>query len=370
MPVYVQHIETLVPENAYSQEFASEQMKSRLDGDKQHRLVNRVYRNSGIGTRYSVLGEFRPGAADTLFKTGPDGKTVEPGTRERNERFAREARRMSVDVAHRAIGRCPGATPADVTHVITATCTGFSNPGPDYYIVRDVNMRPSTQRYALGFMGCYAALPALRMAWQFCQADPSAVVLVVSVELCSLHLHFEDGLDSLLANAIFADGAAAAIVSAREPPAGRNSYRIDSFASALIPGAEKDMAWRIGDKGFEITLSTYVPDVIGANIRSLIEPTLAASGLRVADIGRWAVHPGGKAILDRVQSELRLTPEQIQASRDVLHRYGNMSSATSLFVLKELLDTGSVEARDERVCAIAFGPGLTVETAILRLMAW
>jgi predicted naringenin-chalcone synthase len=293
---------------------------------------------------------------------------VEPGTRERNERFAREARRMSVEVARRAIERCPGAAPAGVTHVVTTTCTGFSNPGPDYYIVREAGLRPSTQRYALGFMGCYAALPALRMAWQFCQADPSAVVLVVSVELCSLHLHFEDGLDSLLANAIFADGAAAAIVSAQEPPARRNSYRIDGFASALIPGAEKDMAWRIGDKGFEITLSTYVPDVIGANIRSLIESTLAAAGLRVEDIGRWAVHPGGKAILDKVQSELPLTPEQIRASRDVLYKYGNMSSATSLFVLKELLETDSVEARDERVCAIAFGPGLTVETAILGLM--
>jgi predicted naringenin-chalcone synthase len=275
---------------------------------------------------------------------------------------------MSVEVARRAMGQCRGITSADVTHVITTTCTGFSSPGPDYHIVREVGMRPSTQRYALGFMGCYAALPALRMAWQFCQADPSAVVLVVSVELCSLHLHFEDGMDSLLANALFADGAAAAIVSAREPCAGRSAYRLDSFASALIPGAEKDMAWRIGDKGFEITLSTYVPDVIGANIRSLIEPTLAASGLLVKDIGRWAVHPGGKAILDKVQNELQLTPGQTQASRDVLHRYGNMSSATSLFVLKELLDAGPLEAADGRVCAIAFGPGLTVESAILGLV--
>jgi predicted naringenin-chalcone synthase len=367
VPVYVQHIETLVPENAYTQEFACERMKSWTDGDKQHRLVNRVYQHSGIGTRHSVLAEFSPGAAEPLFKIGPDGKPLEPGTRERNERFAREARRMSVEVARRALGQCPDITPADVTHVITTTCTGFSSPGPDYHIVREVGMRPSTQRYALGFMGCYAALPALRMGWQFCQADPSAVVLVVAVELCSLHLHFEDGMDSLLANAIFADGAAAAIVSAREPCAGRSAYRLDSFASALIPGAEKDMAWRIGDKGFEITLSMYVPDVIGANILSLIEPTLAASGLLVKDIGRWAVHPGGKAILDKVQNELQLTPGQTQASRDVLYRYGNMSSATSLFVLKEVLDTGSVEKSDERVCAIAFGPGLTVESAILRL---
>jgi predicted naringenin-chalcone synthase len=371
LPVYVQHIETLVPENAYSQEFAAEWMKSRLDGDKQHRLVSRVYRHSGIGTRHSVLPDFRPGAADPLFKIGLDGKLLEPSTRERNERFAQEAKRMSVEVARSAIEHYPGATPADVTHVITTTCTGFFSPGPDYHIVREVGMRPSTQRYALGFMGCYASLPALRMAHQFCQADPSAVVMVMAIELCTLHLHFEDGMDSLTANAIFADGAAAAIVSAREPEAGRSAYRLDSFSSALIPGAEKDMAWRIGDKGFEITLSTYIPDVIGANIRSLIEPTLASSGLLVKDIGRWGIHPGGKAILDKVQTELQLTPEQTQASRNVLYRYGNMSSATSLFVLKELLDTATEETTEETVCAIAFGPGLTVESAILvRSSAW
>jgi predicted naringenin-chalcone synthase len=366
--VYVQHIETLVPGNAYSQSFANERMKSWLDGDRQRRLADRVYRNSGIETRHSVLDDFTARPTDPLFKIGPGGKPVEPGTRERNDRFATESRRLSVEAVRRVMARLPETAPADVTHVITTTCTGFCNPGPDYYIVRETGMRPETQRYALGFMGCYAALPALRMAHQFCQADASAVVLVVPIELCSLHLHFEDGLDSLLANAIFSDGVAAAIVSTREPPAGSKSYRLDGFASALIPKGEKDMAWRIGNKGFEITLSTYVPDIIGANIRPLIEQVLAGSGMRVADIGRWAVHPGGKAILDKVQSGLSLRPEQIQAPREVLRKYGNMSSATSLFVLKEILETGLVEAGTERICAIAFGPGLTVEAAILTFM--
>ena len=368
MAVYVQHIETLVPENACPQDFAGERMRSWLDSDRQRRLADRVYRNSGIDTRYSVLEGFSPGIPDPLFKIGPDGKPVEPGTRERNDRYAAEAKRMSVEVARRAMAGCPEIAPAEVTHVITTTCTGFFNPGADYYIVRELGMRPSTERYALGFMGCYAALPALRMARQFCQADPSAVVLVMSIELCTLHLHFEEGLDFLLANAIFADGAAAAIVSTREPPAGRSAYRLDSFASALIPAGERDMAWRIGNQGFEITLSTYVPDVIGANIRALIEPALAAGGLSAEEVGRWAIHPGGKAILDKVQNELCLTPEQVQASRDVLRKYGNMSSATSLFVLKELLDAGPPEAGGGRVCAIAFGPGLTVESAILSLV--
>ncbi len=364
MPVYLHHIETLVPGNAYTQEFAGEWMKSFIEDEKQRRLVSRVYRNSGIDTRHSVLDDFKPGALDPLFKAGPGGKYIEPGTRERNERFSREAKHMAVEVARRAIERCPGVSPAEITHVVTVTCTGFFSPGPDYYIARELGLSSSVQRYALGFMGCYAALPALRMASQFCRADPSAVVLVVSVELCTLHLHFEDGLDSLLANALFADGAAAAIVSAREPAAGRRYGRLESFRTALIPSGERDMTWRIGDKGFEMTLSSYVPDIIGANIRGLLEPALEECGLSVPDIARWAVHPGGKAIVDKVQRELSLAPQMVQASRDVLRQYGNMSSATILFVLRELLETDSVTGP---ICAVSFGPGLTVETAILRL---
>lgn len=368
MSVYIQHIETLAPENVYSQDFSAERMQAWLGDDKQRRLAQRIYRNSGIATRHSVLTDFGPGGKDPLFKAGPDGKLIEPGTAERNDRYAREARRLAVEVARRALAQCPGIDPKDVTHVITVSCTGFFNPGPDYYIVREANLRPETQRYALGFMGCYAALPALRMAWQFCRADPSAVVLIVDIELCSLHLHFENKLDSLLANAIFADGSAAAVVSARKPPAGRTVYCLDNFASALIPDGEKDMAWRIGNKGFEIALSTYVPDIIGANIRALIEPPLAESGLRVADIGRWAIHPGGKAILDKIQNGLELKPEQMQSSRDVLRKYGNMSSATILFVLQELMQAHPAGAADSRVCAVTCGPGLTIELGVLRLM--
>ncbi|MEN6536363.1 MAG: type III polyketide synthase [Bryobacteraceae bacterium] len=366
MPVYLRHVETLVPEHGYTQEFASERMKFWLAEEKQRRLASRIYKYSGIDTRYSVLGDFLTGAADPLFKVDAEGKLIEPSTRERNERFARDARKLSVEVARRALAGCPEVSPADVTHVITTTCTGFFSPGPDFHIMRELGLSGATQRYALGFMGCFAALPALRMAWQFCQANPLAVVLVVSIELCSLHLHFAEDTDSLLANALFADGAAAAIVSSRQPPlGGAGSCILESFGSALIPSAEREMAWRIGDKGFEITLSSYVPDIIGANIRPLLESTLAADGLALADVARWAVHPGGKAILDKVQSELGLSPDLMLASREVLRKYGNMSSATILFVIKELLAS---EPAAGRICAIAFGPGLTVETALLSVV--
>lgn len=365
MPVYIRHIETLVPETAYTQEFACEQMKSWTADEKARRLVHRVYRNSGIDVRHSVLKDFQPAAESPLFRMGPDGVPVEPDTRQRNERFAVEARQLSVEVTRRALAHCRWLQPEGVTHVITVTCTGFANPGPDYHVVCDIGLRPSTQRYALGFMGCYAALPALRMAWQFCQADPKAVVLVVSVELCTLHLQFGNGVDSLLANALFADGAAAAVVSTQAPDAPDPAYILDGFDSALIPSGAREMAWRIGNRGFEITLSTYVPDVIGANIGGLVNPLLAGRGQTLRDIHWWAIHPGGKAILDKVQSELELAPEQVAPSRDVLRRNGNMSSATSLFVLAEVLQR--VRQADERVCAMAFGPGLTVETAWLRV---
>ena len=163
---------------------------------------------------------------------------------------------------------------------------------------------------------------------------------------------------------LFADGAGAAIVSAREPEPGTPAYRLEGFRSALVPAGEQDMTWRIGDQGFDIALSSYVPKLIGSNIRELVGPALAAGGLSLPDIDTWAVHPGGKSIVDQVQRSLGLTADQVSASREVLRRCGNMSSATILFVLEEILKRPSGKGR-ERICAVAFGPGLTVEMATL-----
>jgi predicted naringenin-chalcone synthase len=312
-----------------------------------------------------VITNFDGNEAGSFFKTGPDALLQGPGTAARNDIFARESRSLSVALAKKVLDSRPGFGPGDVTHVVTASCTGFYNPGPDFYIVCDLGMPFSTQRYHLGFMGCYAAFPALRMAAQFCQADPDAVVLVMCLELCSLHLQMNGNEDSLLANSLFADGAAAAIVSARTPAPGQSAYRIDDFRSALVPSGEKDMAWRIGDHGFDIALSTYVPKIIGAKIREFIEPSLAGCGIDMADVDTWAVHPGGKSIIDQVQASLSLRPEQVRASREVLRNCGNMSSATILFVLQEILRQPS-RSDSDKVCAMAFGPGLTVEMALLQ----
>lgn len=364
MPVWLQHLETIVPAQHYSQEFACEKMQQWSGDEKEQRLIRALYKKSGIDKRHSVIDIFDDGSPQAFFATGSDGRLREPGTGERNQRFRKASKSLTVALARRAIANCPGISPRRITHVITASCTGFYNPGPDYFIVRDLGLDSATQRYNLGFMGCYAAFPALRMASQFVQADPAAVVLVLCFELCSLHLQLGAGEDSILGNALFADGAAAAIVSADEVNTGGSRLRLDHFHSALIPEGEESMAWSVGDRGFDISLSGYVPKIIGANIRQPVQQALAAAGLAQDDVAAWAVHPGGRSIVDQVRQSLALTPEQVAPSLEVLRNYGNMSSVTVLFVLQEILRRPAFTPRD-RLCAMAFGPGLTVELALL-----
>jgi predicted naringenin-chalcone synthase len=365
---WIHRIDTLLPDFSFAQEEAMAKMQEWARDDRERRLVRAVYRNSGIERRHSVLRNYDGDGEGAFFRRGADGCLRGPGTAVRNDLFSAESREMSVALARKVLENSPGFLPADVTHVVTVSCTGFYNPGPDYYIVRELGLSGATQRYHLGFMGCYAAFPALRMAAQFCEADPGAVVLVMCLELCTLHLQLTGSEDNLLANSLFADGAAAAVVSSRKPGPGTRAYRIGGFRSALVPAGEQDMAWRIGDQGFDIALSSYVPKIIGGNIRGLVGPALEAEGISLPDIDTWAVHPGGKAIIDQVQRSLGLSAEQVGPSREVLRRCGNMSSATILFVLEEILRRPAGKPL-ERVCAVAFGPGLTVETAVLTAAA-
>ena len=362
MSVYIHHVETWVPETSYAQDVARDWMKQWVGTDRQRRLVQAIYDRSGIEKRHSVLHDFLPGREPELFRTDAQGRLEESGTEERNRVFARESKRASVEVARRLLRHAKGFSAGDITHVITVSCTGFYSPGPDYGIVQELGLSDATQRYNLGFMGCYAALPALRMATQFCEANPRAVVLVECLELCSLHMQVRDDEDSLLANALFSDGAAAVLVSSREPGPGSHAFRIGPFLSALAPSGRGDMAWEVGNRGFNIVLSSYVPDVIATNIMAILEPVLATAELDLKDVDVWAVHPGGKAIVDKVSRALALEPPQVQPSRDVLRDYGNMSSVTILFVLKSILDRAEPAGR---VCAMAFGPGLTIEVNLL-----
>jgi len=366
MSTYIHNIATETAPFIYSQDFIREKMQSWTPDEKRKRLLHAIYRKSGIETRYSVLEDFLHEAGGSLFQIDANGVPSDPRTAERNAIYATTSRHMAVSVAKKVLENS-GFTTGDVTHVVFASCTGFCNPGPDFHIIRELGLNPNVERYTVGFMGCYAAFPALRMASQFCQASARAVVLVVCLELCTLHMHLDQEADTMLANSLFADGAGAAILSAREPSPGRPAYRVGSFASALVPQSESHMAWNIGNHGFNIVLSSYVPDILAAGLRPMLEDLLRERHLSLGDIQEWAVHPGGRAILDKVESSLDLPGDSLATSRRVLRDFGNMSSATVLFVLKDLLD--SAETPDAVTCAMAFGPGLTVETAFLHRMA-
>ncbi|QIF05091.1 type III polyketide synthase [Roseimicrobium sp. ORNL1] len=363
MPAFVHHISTLTPPFAYHQDFARDRLKDMATDERTKRLIHAIYRRSGIETRHSVYGDFLPGGESSLFKFDEQGTLIPPTTGQRNAVYAEWSRKMAVELAGKLLTEAVAFSKDEITHVIFASCTGFMNPGPDYHIIRELDLPQSVERYTLGFMGCYAAFPALRMAAQFCEANPKAVVMVMCLELCSLHMQSNDHQDTILANSLFADGAAAAIVSARAPAPGHAGYRLDGFMSSLVPAGEADMAWDIGDQGFNIVLSSYVPDLIQSSLRPMVEDVFQQRGLGLEHIDAWAVHPGGRAILDKVEQSLSLPKTALAISRQVLRDFGNMSSATVLFVLKEMLKE---ESHDEALtCAIAFGPGLTVETALL-----
>jgi len=420
MSVTLRALQTVVPPTVLIQDqvrdvFSAQPGLSRLA----QRLVTASFNLSGIDTRHSVIDELTLDGAsspDPQFFDGTTQQLLRPSTRVRNELYIVEATKLFVEAGRRALAACPGIEASDVTHVVTVSCTGFFAPGPDYMLVRELGLKPSTQRYHLGFMGCYAAMPALRTAKQFVEADPNAVVLVVSAELCSLHLRTSDDPDTIVASSLFSDGAAAGIVSSRSPAAGEKALNLDLFETVITPIGEGDMAWKIGDEGFEMVLSTYVPHIIDEHIESALAPlfardaalsvvlapapvpvlvpsamsagvpegvsagsvaTLAAPvALAVEEpgatpataIAHWAIHPGGRSILDKTEATLGLSEAQLVPSRETLRNYGNMSSATVLFVLKAILDAPATDDGD-RVCAMAFGPGLTVESGLMTVSA-
>lgn len=378
-------LETAIPSTVMVQSevrdvFAAQPGLTRLG----RRLVTAAFDSSGIETRYTAVDELtlEKQADAPVFFDAAKLEILRPGTKARNEVYAEAGAALFVEAARKALDAAEGIGPDDVTHVVTVSCTGFFNPGPDYRIVRELGLHPSAQRYHLGFMGCYAAFPALRAAKSFCDADPGAVVLVVTAELCSLHVRSSNDPDTIVGTSLFADGAAAAVVSARgdlAPPSDAH-LSMDSFETTLTPVGEESMAWNIGDEGFEMVLGNYVPHIIDDHIVGALAPLLerdeSLRGVDYADIEHWGIHPGGRSILDKVQARLGLGDEQLAPARETLRDYGNMSSATVMFVLKNILEqpdggganggtpAGGSPGGASRVCAMAFGPGLTVETAL------
>jgi len=360
MAVYINDIATAVPDTFEIQQNIRDIMKAVVPGDRKTRsIIHRVYSQSGIEKRHAINYDFKDGNEDGFFNRTLKNE-IPPTTGERNAIYEYESKKLFLKVADQLMEQNPEFDRTSITHVITVSCTGFYAPGPDFEVVRHLGLAPSTQRFHIGFMGCYAVFPALKMAQAFCLANPKAAVLVITCELCSLHLQISNDIDQILAASVFADGASGVIISTKKPI--KSGYRLDEFSSAIAYEGEKDMAWTISDTGFKMVLSSYIPSIIESNIDDIIQPMFDTLKINKQDIGMWAVHPGGKAIVDKVEQVMGIEPYKVEPSRNVLAQYGNMSSATILFVLDEIRK--SALESDSKILPIAFGPGLTIEIGI------
>lgn len=314
------------------------------------RWLRRLYELSGIATRYTVLPDLA--ALDLASRYAPGCPlSAVPTTAERMLVYEQNATDIAVAAAEEAL---QGQVDT-VTHLIVVSCTGFFAPGPDLVLAQRLGLRPNVQRTIVGFMGCSAAFNGLRLADQIVAADPEARVLLVAVELCTLHIQPGDSRDDLTSASLFADGAAACLIGTPRPDG--EFIAINNFYSGVKPDTESEMAWRIGNYGFNIRLSGQVPRHIG----TVVQPALAELLGDEPPPQFWAVHPGGPAIVDRVVESCGLNDDDVQASRDVLRRFGNMSSPTILFVLYAIREQLRAHGEQRSGVAMAFGPGLVTE---------
>ncbi len=351
-------IGTALPEGRIEQQAAArlaEGFGCRNDADR--RLLQVLYRRTGVKRRGSVLLEPGEGevVAPSFFPAPSEPGDRGPGTGARMARYVQEAPRLAVAAARRAM-EAAGLAGADIGQVLTVSCTGFFAPGMDVTLIRSLGLPPTTGRTHIGFMGCHGALNALRVAVPLAGSEGGRAALVCAVELCSLHFQYGWDPDQVVANALFADGAAAAVVA----PAEDRGWPVRGSRSWLLPDSGEAMTWRIGDHGFEMTLSARVPDLIREHLRPGLDHWLREHGLGVEDVRTWAIHPGGPRIVSQVAETLGLAPEATAVSRQVLAECGNMSSPTILFILERLMRAGA-----QRPCvALGFGPGLTAEAAL------
>ena len=349
---YINRIATAVPANDVHKGFAH-YARSLLRDSRKELIFDKMLEKSQIDHRWSC----QTVAADcesSSVNGNPFYRRDEfPSTAERMRVYETAAFPLAVETLEKLELR---TRVSDVSHIVIASCTGFSAPGLDLQLVQHFGLNPSIERTIVGFMGCYAAINALKLARHIVRSDPKAKVLVVCIELCTLHFQETDELDQILMFLLFADGCAAALISAE--PVG---LALDSFYSTVIPGTADLMSWHIRDSGFDMVLSGDVPRNIYRALRADQERVL--DGASPNEIGMWAVHPGGRTVLDAAEAALVLGPDALGHSRGVLRQFGNMSSATVLFVLKLFLDEGRTK---ERGCAMSFGPGLTAETLLFR----
>ncbi len=328
---------------------------------RQARALGMLYRRSGVETRHTVVlkadhGTLQERVPFYPVASGPEDRG--PTTGQRMACYEAEAPPLAEAAARRALE--DASTPADaITHLVTVSCTGFFSPGLDAALIDTLGMSRTVQRTHVGFMGCHGALNGLRVAAS--QAgEAGARVLLCAVELCSLHFAYGWSSEMIVANTLFADGAAAVVGVAAQNDA-TPGWTVQAQGTFLMPQSGDAMSWRIGDHGFRMTLSVEVPVLIRANLGAWLRGWLKHEGLGLDDVESWAVHPGGPRILDAVEDALALENGALDVSRDVLRGHGNMSSPTVLFVLERLRKAGAALP----CVALAFGPGLVVEAMLV-----
>ncbi len=328
------------------------------------RWLRALFANSGVETRYSCIEDYMQPPQTARFSPGQPLQTM-PTTADRMAIYQRESVPLGVAAATRALtvlaettGQSLADATASITHLVAVTCTGFFAPGIDLAIARQLGLPLTIGRTIIGFMGCSAAFNGLRTAHQIVRGQPEARVLVVCVELCSLHIQPNADREHLIAASLFADGASAAVVGVPQIHQD-NFFLLDNFHTEVKPDTTDEMVWQIGNHGFTLRLSPQIPKHLAQ-----VAPGALRSLFAEEAVDFWAIHPGGPAILDRMVEVFGLDPAQIAASRTVLRRYGNLSSATILFVLDELRRTLAETNRQGKTqsgVAMAFGPGLVIE---------
>lgn len=353
------------PKNKFSQEEILRFMVDAHQLDQHHsRRLEKLYRVSGIDFRHSVLNDFNKTRGDYAFFGNELGLEPFPTTASRGNIYESNALNLSLKAIDNCTNQLQNFDKSKISHLITVSCTGMYAPGLDIEIVEKLGLNTNIERTCINFMGCYGAFNALKVADYICRAQPNAVVLIVDVELCTLHFQRENTLDNWLANSLFADGASAVLVQ-NEENTDEKLYKIRSFYTEVVSEARNEMAWKIGNHGYEMQLTNQVSKQIKSGIKSVADKLLKKVNLAFDDIGSFAIHPGGRKILEVCDDVFKLTSEQNEHAYKVLKNFGNMSSATVIFVLDELSKKLKAKKSEEQIMSFAFGPGLTFESMIL-----
>lgn len=353
-------LSTAVPPYAFNQEDIANQMIDVLKIDKEKAdQLRHLYRHSAIQKRYSVVPDFLKCREEWHF-WGKNYPENEPSMASRNALYKQEAPRLAREAAQKAL-HAWGGDPSTITHVISVSCTGVMAPGIEFDLMQALNLKQSVNRLGINFMGCFGAFKGLSVAQSFAKEHPTHRILLVCTELCSLHLQSTLTHDHILGNSLFSDGAAAAIVGLKPKTDETPLWEIHRCGSWGMENSRDKMTWEAGDTGFLMTLSPFVPVLLGRNIRPFMESLLVSDAF--SEECDWAIHPGGKSIIQAIEKAIKLDRTQTQASWDILAEYGNMSSSTFLFVLERL-----VQQRTSRswTIGLGFGPGLSFEGIVLR----